>query len=107
MAVQVGAAPPWGHQKPHDERGSASAAQGCCRRGWDSGVGQGSDDQVGATEKPKTACRCEIGRPFHRRPALDEAWKRLGAKSRIGFIRAALAEKLQAAGEEEVAGLIG
>ncbi len=39
--------------------------------------------------------------------ALDEVWKRLGAKSRIGFIRAALAEKLQAAGEEEVAGLIG
>jgi len=31
----------------------------------------------------------------------------LGAKSRIGFIRAALAEKLQAAGEEEVARLIG
>ena len=39
--------------------------------------------------------------------ALDEAWKRLGFTSRIGFIRAALAEKLVVEGEGEVAELIG
>ena len=39
--------------------------------------------------------------------ALDEAWKRLGYTSRIGFIRAALGEKLVAEGEGEVAELIG